>query len=208
MPGCVAPSPRLASGPSPAPMTTSPKRSVVGTRRGSCSAVIRATSSAPSSQSSVSSAISPVPEATEWSITHSPVNRCMTSSLSPTQRCAVTPSSANHASLASGDIGWMGVPVRACSSGWSRLMRSACSRAWRSDHFSSGVHGRSRASRPTMECMALERPTRPSGTRSRAAATIASTVASGPYSCSRRSDISPASSKAATFTDVVPMSSP
>ena len=101
-PGSTAPSPRLASGPSPAPTVTSPMRSVVGTRRGSCSGVTPATSSASGSQSSVSSAISPVPEAIEWSITHSPVSRWTTSSLIPTQRRASTPCSRNQASLHSG----------------------------------------------------------------------------------------------------------
>lgn len=131
-PGETALTPRFDSTPSLAPITkgvcsarpslaaTSAARpsmcQVVGTGRESCSARTPASSSAPSSQASRSMLNRPVAEAIEWSTCHWPNSRKNTYSLMPTKRSARANSSArswrSHTSLASGDIGWIGVPVR------------------------------------------------------------------------------------------------
>ncbi len=134
--------------------------------------------------------ISPVPEAHERSITHSPVRRATTSSLMPAQRstrAAVSgSSSANQQSLASGAIGCSGVPVAPCRSGCSCFRRSACAVARVSAQVSRSVTGSPSPSRPTSECMAVEHEsatTVPSAAAiaSRVAASTASTTAFGSW---------------------------
>ncbi len=133
----------------------------------------------------------PLPLAREWSTTSAPVRCSSTKSLMPTQKA--TPSwifgstSRNHMSFTSGDIGWIGVPVRRCSSRAPVVCRSCSAwlRARVSPQVMTEVTGANSASRPSRLCMAEEnempatRSAPSSATTSRTALTAAARIACG-----------------------------
>jgi len=106
--------------------------------------------------------ISPVPEASEWSMTSAPHMCTSTQSLMPTQNATDSWSlgsiSRNQISFVSGDIGWMGVPVRRCSASpfTPPRSRSACGAARVSPQVMTGVIGSYSGPRPIRLCIADE----------------------------------------------------